>query len=343
MEALALPPIPTTTTLTVPPKRTLTQVATRFEHIESFHNPDADLRLHTLRMSEDGLVEIPGLGRHLLNEVSRAQIAKSLGFTWDKFFEGARVPEQADELNRRLARARGFVRLRTTRKTPEGTAADGVLRAVVSPSYTPISDSWICAALEDALATVEPDAEVIRYHAGDLTSGLLVRIGEPFEPKKGTPVGSINGTLALRNSGVAFAKLTITLQLFRLSCSNGLALPIAGATIFSHRHRGLGLAEIRAALLVGLDGIRDRIYQGAAVMGSSIEVEVDDVEAEVRGLLRGAHLPAGLLPSVLGAYRREPHPTRFGVSQALTLAAQNESPETRYEMETAAGEYLRRG
>ena len=42
----------------------------------------------------------------------------------------------------------------------------------------------------------------------------------------------------------------------------------------------------------------------------------------------------------MASYMREPTRTRFGVSQAITLAAQSESPEVRFDLERAAGLYL---
>ncbi len=47
-----------------------------------------------------------------------------------------------------------------------------------------------------------------------------------------------------------------------------------------------------------------------------------------------------LVTLYLEAYRREPLPNAFGVSQAVTLAAQGHSPEERLELEEAAGRYI---
>ena len=76
------------------------------------------------------------------------------------------------------------------------------------------------------------------------------------------------------------------------------------------------------------------------MLAESTTVEVSNVELEVRDLLRESRLPMRLVSSVMASYLREPSRTRFGVSQALTLAAQGESPEVRYALERAAGMYL---
>lgn len=61
---------------------------------------------------------------------------------------------------------------------------------------------------------------------------------------------------------------------------------------------------------------------------------------ELRSILRDARLPLRLLRPLLDAHAKEPLPNAFGVSQALTLAAQSLSPEERFELERAAGRYL---
>jgi hypothetical protein len=75
-------------------------------------------------------------------------------------------------------------------------------------------------------------------------------------------------------------------------------------------------------------------------MAESTGDDVANVELEVRDVLREARLPMRLVAPVMTAYEREPRPTRFGIASALTLHAQGESPEVRYELERAAGVYL---
>ena len=68
---------------------------------------------------------------------------------------------------------------------------------------------------------------------------------------------------------------------------------------------------------------------------------VENVEDAVRGVLTESNLPLRLFDPIMEAYGKEPAPTVFGVSQAITLAAQRFSPEERLQLEQAAGEYLR--
>lgn len=68
---------------------------------------------------------------------------------------------------------------------------------------------------------------------------------------------------------------------------------------------------------------------------------VENVEAEVRSILDPAGLPQRYVVPILEAHEEEPLAGAFGVSQAITRAAQRFSPEERLELEQAAGEYVR--
>ena len=93
----------------------------------------------------------------------------------------------------------------------------------------------------------------------------------------------------------------------------------------------------------GLDGVGEKLRRGTRVLEENAHHGVDDVEAEVRRVLQNARLGVRLARPVMDAYRREPHPSRFGVSQALTLAAQSATPEVRLQLEETAGRYLASG
>jgi hypothetical protein len=67
---------------------------------------------------------------------------------------------------------------------------------------------------------------------------------------------------------------------------------------------------------------------------------VRDVETTVRDLLADRGMPARLVAAIMAAYAREPSRTVFGVSQALTLAAQAITVEEGHELEALAGAYV---
>jgi hypothetical protein len=105
-------------------------------------------------------------------------------------------------------------------------------------------------------------------------------------------------------------------------------------------HLHVDPVRIGQRIVEGLRGLPDAIHRGVRVMADSTGSEVSNVELEVRDVLRETKLPMRFVQPVMTAYAREPSPTRFGVSQALTLAAQALSPEQRFDLERAAGVYL---
>jgi hypothetical protein len=322
------------------PRTRLADLLGRFEAIEAQENPDLDVPLSALRATDVGTVEIPDLGAHVLTDWSRNQLGHALGISWDRFFAGAPHDVAAEDLNRRLGRAHGVVRLRTNRVAPEGLACQGTIRAVVSRDFATVRDTAVVAMLQDALAQTEPDARIVRTAQTDLSTSFVLRLGEPYRLGGPGRVGDVWGGLLVRNSGVGYSRLVVSLHLVRLVCMNGMACPIPMPALVRHRHRWIEEREIREAITGGLQGIGERLRRGAYVLEEAGHHRVEDIEAEVRHVLRAAKLPTSLVRPVLSAYSREPHASRFGISQALTLAAQQTSPETRLQLEELAGSYL---
>jgi hypothetical protein len=326
-------------------RSTLAQLVGEFERDEALANPDAVVKLDKVRMTASGTVHVPNLhGEYVLTDHARGQLSRLLGVQFERWFEGASPKDRAQEMNQRLARASTTVRVRSA-KRPEGTydvEADGCIRAIVSPTYTPISDIAVAHVIRGALAEVEPEPRLVRADITELTASYVVKLGKRFHVGGPGEVGEVWGGLVVRNSGVGYTKLTVSLHLTRLACTNGMVLPLPDAAIVRWVHRGLDIGRIRERIVAGLDGVTEKLHRGARVLEDATQHHVDDAEAEVRTLLRASRIPLGLMSDVMEGYRREPRQTKFGVAQAVTWAAQRVTPEIRYEMERAAGKYLTR-
>jgi hypothetical protein len=319
-------------TRALPVPRKLGELVDHLREVEVTHHEDAVVPMADLAMGDDGTIRVPGRGDHLLNDWSRAQLATVLGLRWDRWFAEASNIERAEEVNRRLHRARGHVRVRT------GLGSDGpVIRAVVSPSYQAVPDSTIAASLLRVLG----DLRVTRYTVTDMTTSWVVEVGEPL--KKGGIVGTLHGGLLVRNSDVGYASLAVVAHLIRLVCSNGMTAPVPSAEILRVRHRHLDLGRVEERLVEGAARLPASLRRAGEVVAASTERRVDGIEAEIRGVLREAHLLRRHERAVGAAYEREPHASAFGVAQAMTLAAQEFPPEQRIELEHVAGQYLGRG
>lgn len=311
--------------------RSLSCLVDQLREVDGTHGEDVVLALADLAMGEDGAIRVPGRGDHLLNDWSRSQLSNVLGLRWDRWFAEASNIERAEEVNRRLRRARGHARVRT------GKAAEGpVIRALVSPTYEAMPDSTIAATLLRVLG----DLRVSRSAITEMSTSFVVEVGEPL--KKGGVVGTLHGGVLVRNSDVGFASLAVVAHLVRLVCSNGMTAPVPDGEIIRVRHRHLDLGRVEERLVESVARLPASLRRAGEVVTASTERHVDGVEAEIRGVLREAHLLRRHERAVLSAYGREPHASAFGVAQAITLAAQDFAAEQRIELERVAGQYVAR-
>lgn len=305
----------------------------RIAAVEAQHLPDVVVPLRELTWSVDGSVTIPSHGSARPNDWARQQIGSLLGVRFDRWFESATPEERSDEMTRRLHRSRGNVRLRIA-LAKEGT----ILRAVVTPSYSPIPDSLILGTLEVALRG--SPAKVHRTDITERMTSVMICVGEP--QGVGGIIGATWGSIVMTNSGVGWSGLSVSISLLRLVCTNGMKAPVFDANILKVRHRSIDIHGIRNQLVGGIRSLPVVVVKANQVLAASATWKVRDVEAEVHAVLREAGMIRHHQPQVLAAYRREPHPSVFGLSQALTLHAQTATPEDRVMLEALAGSYVAR-
>ncbi|MFZ2955426.1 MAG: DUF932 domain-containing protein [Candidatus Ozemobacteraceae bacterium] len=316
----------------------LSSMVSHLEAIESRENPDLTVDLSSLRAGEDQSILVPGHGSFQMTSWARSQLSISLGFRFDKYFENASFEDKAFELNRRLGRAQGQFKLRTTRDA-FGTS---ILRAFVSPSYQPIADSFVASMILSALRRTEDEFPVMKAEITDTSTVYSIRIGQSFN----VSVGEIFGTLQIINSGTGASSLRISLALLRKVCSNGLCLPVGSgdATLIRRRHQGQVELQLWEKISTKLVGIGEKLSRGVKTLDDSRNILVTDPRREIESVLRRAHLPKRLLEPLTKAFQKEAHFSAFGVSQAITDAQTHQdlhlSLEDRLQLEDAAGSYL---
>lgn len=322
--------------------RTLFDLVERFKEQEEQHNPDVVVPMNELRMTPQHTIEVPGRGTYGFTDWSRRQMASMLGVRLDRWFENAGDIERAEEINRRLSRGTEKVKVRTTRELGDDVQADGTLRALVTPTYTPVADSEVGGLAIATLRPVDGEMKILRADVTDRTTSFVVAIGKPYKVGGDGVVGDIWGGVMVRNSGVGFASLLMVAHLLRLACLNGMVCPLPDAVLLRRRHRGINDDKLRWMLARRLHELPGMLTHAGETLRASTERQIDDVEAAVRGLLHESNLPLRMFDPIMDAYGREPMPTAFGISQAVTLAAQRFSPEERLQLEQAAGRYLPR-
>lgn len=320
--------------------KSLDDLIARFESQEALENPDVVMPMHRLRMTAQGL-DVPDVGTFALTDWAREQLAARVGVRWDRWFAKASAVERAGELNMRLERTSAEVRLRTSRYGTNGSGTAGTLRAFVSPGYTAIPDSRIAHLLGRVLDNAG-ELGVRRVDTTDRSTTYVVGVGKPFRPGESHEVGDVWGGLLVRNSGVGFASLSLSLHLERLLCKNGMTAPVPDAVLLRRSHRGIDENAVEEVLLAQVSMLPERLRTGAELLGEAERRPVVDRREAVLGFLQGARLPKRHADPILAAWDEEPSGTVFGLVQAVTRAAQSERPELRFEFERAAGRYLTR-
>jgi hypothetical protein len=140
------------------------------------------------------------------------------------------------------------------------------------------------------------------------------------------------------NSEVGFAQVTVEPFVFRLPCTNDLI--VAQEAVFRHRHVNFSKErfgeEIGQSIALGLK-------QAGVAVSSARAADQEPVEnptQAIEGLSEEWKLGKTLTAAVLAAFESEPRPTRFGVANSFTRAAQRLRPVERIDLERMAGRFL---
>lgn len=319
-----------------PKVSTLSELQAALRALEARENPDASVALSELRVTVHGTLLVPNLeGEFTMTDWSRGQLEAKLGVRWARWFGPVSPEEGAAEINTRLSRSSGRVKLRTTRPV-EGSC--GVLRAFVSESYSPFPDSVLSELLSEVLSAAR--CEVRRVTITSRTVSYVLSTGVVFRPGGDAKVGDVRGGIIVRNSGVGYASLLVTSHLERLICTNGMVVPVEDPVLIACVHRGVSVDKVRTRLSERARAIGGAWKQGAERLLESRRHRIENRKEVFLELLKRARLPKKLAPSLETAYLREPEETAFGIVQAATRAAQELAPEERLDLERSASSYL---
>lgn len=321
----------------------LDALAKRFEAEESQEHPDVVVPMNGLRFLNDGSLAVPGRdGSFALNEWSKRQLASLVGVRWGVWFARMDATDQAAEINKRLWSSSRSLKVRTTQVAPKSNGVAGTVRALVSPTFSPLPDSQLLELLRTALEPVETELRVVRAHVTEQSASYVVAVGKAFRPGDDHEVGDLWGGITIRNSGVGFAAAVIVASFTRLLCKNGMTAPVPDAVLLHRAHRAFDLEKVRTRLIERLKGLPGKLADAARALVASRRSRIDDPRPAFLEILRAAHVSRKFLPELERAYEAEPalKGSAFGVSQAVTRAAQSRSPEERFDLETAAGEHI---
>jgi hypothetical protein len=299
--------------------------------------PDQVVHVADLRMTPEGHITLPGALCYRINPHSKRQLSALLGLRWDRWFQSASGEERAEEVNRRFARTPGERKIRAW--VDRDGQADGVARAFLAPTFTPIDDARVVERMSTMMKGLLDEYLFTSVVFTDSTTHYTAVHVEAFE----LDGERLHPGWHLRNSEVGASALSLDDHWLRLVCTNGLMVRVGGKRALYRTHRAIDDDQLAAALVIAIGRLPERWQVAFAWMQSAKRTLVphpDDAIAAILG--DSAEVPKAMLEEAQRVVLRDGDTTRFGVVQAITLVAHatNKDPDVRFAMERLAGDYL---
>lgn len=299
--------------------------------------PDRIVHVADLRMTKEGHVTVPGGQSFRMNEWARKQLASMLGLRWDRWFQSASGEERAEEVNRRFSRIPGEKKIRAFQD--RDGEADGVVRAFLAPTFTPIDDARIFERMNTMMRGLLDEYRFTRVSFTDSTTHYTAVHIEPFD---------LDGDLLhpgwhLRNSEVGASALSLDDHWLRLVCTNGLMVRVGGKRSLYRTHRAIEDDQLAAALVIAVGRLPERWSVAFRFMQAARQTTVPHPDDAIEAILGdSAEVPKALLEESQRLVLRDGDSTRYGIVQAITYVAHatNKDPDVRFAMERLAGDYL---
>jgi hypothetical protein len=322
---------------TLQPGKTFDEVVNKVSVRSELAIPDQVLPVSRLRATDDGFIDVPGVGMASLTTWSRRQLATLLGIRWDRWFSDDLVvpADRAAEINLRFRRSTGTLKIRTRRWAADDEAkGEAVLRAFVSPTYAPIDDLCVFENLGKVLGNRLQDLCFVRLDVTAESSQYAVVSLEEIDLGTNKPDRHRNGFL-IANSEVGARSLSLLVWIWRLVCTNGMVAAMSKIFRMIHRKRKDGL--IAEKLGSAIHQLPEQWKRTERTLRSARQDQVEDPHAALEVLVTAHPQLRPISDSVYEAYEQDPEPNRFGLVQAMTRAAQRLRPEDRLTVEEFAG------
>ena len=317
-------------------------------------------------------LDVPDMGKLTLTDWSKSQLGSILGIKFDKWFDPVivKAEEIQQELVRRFSRTHESRKIRARKfdaKDPGSKYADGFCRAVLSPTYAPIDDVRIFDRMAKRFRGQMNDVNFMQNHLGtdfynDRASHYTI-VGEPINMgpidrkhpddrvRRIYDIAEKEGALPtedwvyqgyhMRNSEVGYTAVIMDGFTFRLVCLNGAIISIKDGRLLYRVHRSLDDEAIDSLLDGAFRKMPEAWERNRKMMVALRDVAVEDPEAEILKFLNRQKATKAFQDAAKEAYNSEPLPNRYGIMQALSRAAQQETDmNKRAELEEMAGHYM---
>lgn len=294
-------------------------------------------------------------GRPLgLSNTAMSQLGSMFGVRWSKWFGKPGITGEViqDELKKRLDRSSAQDPIHGPKKfrlrMVNGTSMD-ILRGVLSPSYIPIDDYPLMQTLtRPALLRMYADTDVRVISSpwsdeySDSDTNLTLLLNHPIVVKHGDLEDIFYPAIHIANSEVGRRAVTIEDALIRVICVNGMIRVLSRRNLFYQAHRRVDFEDVYEKATEAIREIQRRLpgLQERILGAHNQHIAAADLKERIEEFLKRYQLPLALAEDIQEAFEREPENTLFGLSQAITLAAQKWSPEYATTAERAAATFI---
>lgn len=215
-------------------------------------------------------------------------------------------------------------------------ANEGVVRAVLSDSYSPFDSYQVLRALKYTV-----DMKRWQLTQAFLSEDRLVLRFVDFTPLPVNDGSPLYLGFTVSSSDVGRGSLNIKMMLYRSVCTNGLLISSMGGTLYKQHHIGAAMTEGKMQTFNKVFSSIDET--GKAIVeniGACRNRQLKDYEMKmyVEKAKREMKLSEKAVEELKELISSQYEPTRWGVINGVTELAQRFSLETRLEMEQWAGE-----
>jgi hypothetical protein len=299
-----------------------TQVETQI--VEDDRNKwDRTASAKALRMVEHGFLQLNGgdgePDRFALSELATTQMCQRLGIPVLYY---RRLPRELQA----VVANHDFGRLGDNAYFLRGK--DEWVRAFLSTDYMAYNNAHMAETVKELLNGANVTVKAFVLEEAHLY--LKVISDDLVDPSSGLKAGVMIG-----NSEVGLGSVSVEPFVYRLVCTNDLV--VSKEQSFRHRHTRLSVDELRKGTALAIS-IAFKVANAVldAFLKTREEPIADPVET-ICQLAEARKLSLKFTDQVISSYAVEPEPTRFGVINAFTRAAQKLGPLQRIEVERFAG------
>lgn len=221
---------------------------------------------------------------------------------------------------------------------------DGVARAILSDSYAPFDNYKLLRALYYTMDTKRFVPTQVYMSQDKLHIRFVDYQPLPISDGSGSP---LYAGVILSSNSVGAGSLSLKFFIYRSVCRNGMAISSMGGTLFRQHHIGEKMTDSKIALFnrafMDIDRLCDMAItlvnenNGKRLKDYEMEMYLEKARREMK-LSEKSVDKLKVLVGPNGTYE----PTKWGFINGITELAQDFTLDTRYDMETWAGELFTR-